>query len=39
MDKKLYLISIQIEGYEQEEASKADMDDDDWLDEFGNDDQ
>jgi hypothetical protein len=39
MDKKLYLISIQVEGYEQEEASKADMDDDDGLDDFGIDDQ
>jgi hypothetical protein len=40
MDKKLYLISIQVEGCEQEEASKADMnDDDDGLDDFGNDEQ
>jgi hypothetical protein len=40
MDKKLYLISIQVEGCEQEEASKAYMnDDDDGLDDFGNDEQ
>jgi hypothetical protein len=39
MDKELYLISIQVEGFEQEEADKTDMDDDDGLDDFGNEDQ
>jgi hypothetical protein len=38
MDKKLYLISIHVEGYEQEESDKTDMDDDDDMDDFGNDD-
>jgi hypothetical protein len=39
MDKKLYLISIHVEGYGQEESDKTEMDDDDGLDDFGNDDQ
>jgi hypothetical protein len=38
MDKKLYLISIHVEGYEQEESDKTDIDDNDGMDDFGNDD-
>jgi hypothetical protein len=39
LDNKLYMISIHVEGFEQEEAAKDNMDDDDGLDDFGNEDQ
>jgi hypothetical protein len=37
LDRRLYLISIHVEGFEQEDVVRAEMDDDDGLDDFGND--